>query len=161
MDDVFEKFYDRTLRFLSYRPRSEKEIVNFLKKPRGRKKEKIDEPTIEKILKKLKEHNFVNDEEFARWLVEQRQGRKPRGKRLIKIELKQKGIADEIISSALSADQIPNEKELAKRALEKKVTMYRRLSRQEAHQKLSQFLLRRGFTWEIVKEAVDEVFKKE
>ncbi len=151
--DNFQKFYNRTLRFLSYRPRSEKEIIDFLKK------KKVEPSIISKILKKLQEQNFINDEEFTKWWIEQRQGNKPRGIRVIKMELKQKGISDELITNyqLLITDQL----ELAKKALEKKVSTYRNLPREKAYRKLSQFLLRRGFDWETVKDVIDEVLKKE
>lgn len=161
--DSFQKFYDRALRFLSFRPRSEKEIRDFLKRPRKkrskRKTETIDEATVEKIIAKLKEFNFINDEEFAKWWVEQRQGHKPRGKRVIEMELKQKGIPEELITNYQLL--ITNQLDLAKKAVEKKAVMYRGLPREKAYQKLSQFLLRRGFDWETVREVVDEVLKKE
>ena len=160
--ELFEKFYDKTLRFLSYRPRSEKEIRDFLRKPRGRKKEKVDESTIEKILVKLKKHNFVNDEEFVRWWVEQRTGTKPRGFRLIKMELQQKGINREMIDTILGYyDMKILSKDGVKRLIAKQYPKYAKLQKQEAYQKLSQFLLRRGFSWDTVKEAIDEIMKKE
>lgn len=151
--DNFQKFYDRALRFLSYRPRSEKEIRDFLKK------KKIEPPIISKIIKKLKEQNFINDEEFTKWWIEQRQRNKPRGMRVIKMELKQKGISDELITNCQLL--ITNQLELAKKALEKKVKSYRNLPREKAYRKLSQFLLRRGFDWDTVKDVIDEVLKKE
>lgn len=151
--DNFQKFYDRALRFLSYRPRSEKEITNFLKR------KKVEPSIINKILQKLKEQDLVNDEEFAKWWIEQRQGSRPRGIRVIKMELKQKGISDELITSYQLL--ITNQLELAKKALEKKVKSYRNLPREKAYRKLSQFLLRRGFDWDTVKEVIDEVLKKE
>lgn len=156
--DKFQKFYDRTLRFLSFRPRSEKEIVSFLKKPHGRKKERLDDQTIAKIIKKLKEQNFINDEEFAKWWIEQRQGSKPRGKRIIIMELKQKGIAEFIIQN--SEFIIQKQDELAKKALERIAGRYQKLPRHEAYRKMSEFLLRRGFDWEAIKSGVDEVLRK-
>ena len=161
--DSFQKFYDRVLRFLSFRPRSEKEIRDYLKRPRKRrsrsKQEPIDEATIEKIVSKLKDQGFINDGEFAKWWVEQRQGSKPRGARVIRMELKQKGIPDDLITN--NQLLITNQSELAKKALEKKIKLYRHFPRERIYQKLSQFLLRRGFEWETVKEAIDEALKKE
>lgn len=160
--DPFQKFYDRALRFLSYRPRSEKEIVDYLKRPRGRKKEKVDEKVIAKILNKLKEHNFVNDEEFARWWVEQRTGAKPKGFRLIKIELQQKGIDKETIEKILGEyDTKILGADGARRLLVKALPRYKKLPRLALQQKLSQFLLRRGFEWDTVKGAIDEIVEKE
>ena len=91
MDDL-EKFYKAAFRFLSFRPRSEKEVKRLLKK------KKCDELTSQRIIENLKEHKFLNDEEFARWWIEQRTFIKPKAWRVIKFELKQKGIAEEIIA---------------------------------------------------------------
>lgn len=160
--DGYAKFYDRALRFLSYRPRSEKEVIDYLKRPRGRKKETVDEKIIAKILKKLKEHNFINDEEFARWWIEQRTGTKPKGFRLIKIELQQKGISKETSEKILGEyDTRILGAEGVKRLLIKVLPRYKKLPPIEFRLKLSQFLLRRGFEWETVKEAIDEIVKKE
>ena len=112
MDD-FEKFYNSSLKFLSYRPRSEKEVRNklktLIKRHSGEQSEfRIDsgvanapendraETVIEKIISKLKKQNFINDEEFAKGWIENRIRFKPRSLRLIKLELKQKGISEEI-----------------------------------------------------------------
>ena len=161
--ELFEKFYDKTLRFLSFRPRSEKEIRDFLKKPRGRKKEKVDEPTIEKIINKLKEQDFINDEEFTQWWIEQRtQSKKPKGVRLIKLELQQKGIDREMMDMILGNYDIRIlGMEGAKKLAVKQYQKYAKLPKQEAYQKLSQFLLRRGFAWDTVKKTIDEIMKKE
>lgn len=162
MDERIQKFYDRTLRFLSFRPRSEKEIIDFLKKPHGRKKERVDQQTIDKILGKLKDQRLINDEEFVKWWIEQRTGGRPRGIRLIKIELQQKGIDRELIEKILGDYDIKIlSADGAKRLVEKQYPKYAKLPRQEKYQKLSQFLLRRGFDWDTIKKAIDEVMKKE
>ena len=147
----YEKFYNRTLRFLSYRPRSEKEIKDFLKR------KKVNELLASKILKKLRELNFVNDEEFTKWWIEQRTGSRPRGLRLIKLELKQKGISEEMTTAIIHDSRfiIQKEEEFARKALEKKLKTWRRLSKEEFREKAVAFLLRRGFAFDTIKQAVD------
>ena len=89
--DSFEKFYNKALEFLSYRTRSEKEV-------REKLKLKQAEPQVfEKVISKLKEKRFINDEEFARQWIENRERFKPRSLRLIRLELRQKGIEGEIL----------------------------------------------------------------
>ena len=98
--ESFDELYNRALRFLSYRPRSEQEVIkNLLKK-------KAPEDIISKIISKLKENNFINDEEFVKWWAEQRIELKPRSLRLIKIELRQKGISEEIITQAIQNSEL-------------------------------------------------------
>ena len=70
--EEFEKFYNQALRFLSYRPRSEKEVRNKLKIKSEKLKIEDSTVTIDKIIQKLKEYNFINDLEFAKKWVEER-----------------------------------------------------------------------------------------
>src|SRR3989344_7045971 len=96
---------DSALKILSLRPHSKQEVIKFL-----RKKTK-DDTLINQIIEKLEKAKLINDEEFGRWLVESRSRSRPRGVRLLKQELKQKGI---------DTDVNINETELAQNALNKK-----------------------------------------
>ena len=60
-------------------------------------------------------------------------------------------------------DQWPmtNEIELAKKAVEKKLRLWKNLPPEEFRQKLTGFLARRGFDWETIKKTIDESLKKE
>ncbi len=160
--DQFAKFYNKALKFLSYRPRSEKEIRDNLKgkryKKHGTSGTEINDSVIEQIINKLKEQKFLNDEEFAKWWIESRLNYKPRALRLIKIELKQKGISDDIIESLIhdSESLIHNDLEMAKRLAEKKIKRYKDLPKQEIYQKLGRFLSSKGFSWDTIKKAIEE-----
>lgn len=145
----FEKFYNKALRFLSYRPRSEKEIRdNLIKK-------KTPAEIVEKIITRLKEQNFIDDEEFTKWWIEQRNTFKPRALKFIKIELKQKGISGEIIEKIIQDDL-----ESAKKLVQKKINKYKNLPKQEVYQKLGRILASKGFNWETIKRVIDELFNK-
>lgn len=154
--DQFDRFYNKTLKFLSFRPRSEKEIKDYLTR------KKAGSFVIEKIIKTLKDQNFLNDLEFAKWWIEQRIRFKPRSSRLIKMELKQKGISDEIIEFQISNIQYPisNDLERAKKIAESKIYKYKGLSKQEIFRKLGSLLARRGFSYDVIKQSIDEVLKK-
>ena len=145
--DGFEKFYNRALKFLSYRPRSKQEVIkNLLRK-------KAPEDIIKKITAKLEEQKFLNDEEFVKWWIEQRTTFKPRSLRLIKIELKQKGISNELVEKVINdlgftVDDLVS----AKKLIERKKEKWKNLSREQKFQKLSRFLASRGFSYDIIKE---------
>jgi regulatory protein len=154
--DSFEKFYNKALEFLSYRTRSEKEV-------RDKLKTKQAEPgIIEKVISKLKEKRFINDEEFARQWIENRNRFKPRSLRLIKLELRQKGIEEEIVEKVIQDLDFNSESELgqAKKLVEKRIDKVRDLPKQEIYQKLGRFLASKGFNWDTVKKAIDEVLDK-
>ena len=109
MDD-FEKFYKAAIRFLSFRPRSEKEMRDYLTRKLSKAKsssagkKSAEEPLITRIIESLKRDKFINDEEFVRWWVEQRMLLKPKAWRVIKYELKQKGLSEELIEEAQSSE---------------------------------------------------------
>ncbi len=153
--DEFEKYLNKAFHFLSFRPRSEKEVRdNLLKK-------KAPAEIIERVINSLNEHKFLNDEDFARLFIEQRLRFRPKGLRIIKLELRQKGINQEIIDQTISNLQkddgeVPNsDMDSAKKLVEKKMPRYKDLTKQEIYNKLGSYLARRGFDWDIIKKAID------
>ena len=93
MQDEREITYQKALHFLSYRPRSSAELRQNLSK-RG-----ITESLIEETLNRLQSTGLVNDEAFARAWVENRNTFRPRGKPALRMELRRKGLSDEIVQS--------------------------------------------------------------
>lgn len=152
----FQKIYDRSLKFLSYRPRSEKELSDwFMRK-------EVGEETKTLVLSKLKQQGFINDQEFARWWVEQRMSFHPTGTRLLKLELVKKGIPRGIIQEQLEQiiDDPDAVKVQAKKLIEKKMKIWQDLPEQELRQKLYGVLVRKGFPWDVVKLVVESELKK-
>jgi len=154
-DPSFENLYDKTLRFLSFRPRSEKEILDYLKnktsfaKAADDQKEELSQ-TFDKILKKLKEYKFIDDLAFAKWFIENRK----KGKRLILLELSHKGISKEIIEEAQSLfDLAKKDSDLLEKLIDKKWKIYQR-NPEKAYEKMMGFLMRRGFDYDTVKKAI-------
>ena len=154
---VFEnetnKLVDKALRFLSFRPRSEREVRDRLRRKLGKKSQPSLDKVIDNVLNRLKHLDYINDEEFAKWWVGQRQTHSPRGSRLIRSELFQKGIAQEIIDKVLPEDE-EGEVEQALKTAKKKLRSYQKLDPQEFKQKMGQYLARRGFGWEVVNETL-------
>lgn len=159
MDD-FEKFYNSSLRFLSYRPRSEKEVRDRLKIKYQKSNIKNLTLIIDKVIQKLKEQKFLNDEEFAKWWIESRLRFRQRSINLIKRELLQKGVPDEIIETRITNQESRGDLERAKKLIEKRIERFRSLPKSEIYQKLGSYLARRGFDWETIKQAIDELIFK-
>ncbi|MEK7450999.1 MAG: regulatory protein RecX [Patescibacteria group bacterium] len=154
--EEFEKFYNKALKFLSYRPRSEKEIRDKLFQ------KKASSEVIEKVIQKLKEQKFIDDEEFAKLWIESRNRSKPRSLRLIKLELKRKGITEEQIESGIKNQEsgIKTDLEQAKSLVEKRIKRLRSLDRQKIYEKLGRFLASKGFGWDTIKQSIDEVLNE-
>lgn len=154
-EDEFIKFYDRALNFLSYRPRSEKELQDWFKK------KKIGNKTQKLIEKKLRRFNYLDDREFTRWWIEQRMTFRPFGKRRLDLELRQKGINQEMIEEELGKLEDDKLIELAEELAKKRMKTLKNLPYFETREKLLAFLSRRGFRWEIIKTVVAKTLKKE
>jgi len=168
-----EKLYSKTLNFLSYRPRSEKEIKDYLKKnlstlPAPARRSfsesgiacQVERKIQSKILKKLKRLKLLNDFDFASWWVNQRLTFRPRGKRLIRAELFQKGISKNIIDKVLSTINNQQSTILAKKVINKKMKFYKKLPELKLRQKLFSHLARRGFDFSLAKDVIDEELEK-
>lgn len=150
--ELFEKLLNKAYHLLYFRPRTEAEIRRRLGKITK------EEALIDKAVAKLKDLNYLNEEEFVRRWQEDRQTFKPKGIKLIKLELQRLGVEKETIDKVLNdKNRISfSQVELATRALQKKILLYKNLPKREFKQKLSQFLARRGFDWETIETAVKE-----
>src|SRR5579872_3889228 len=152
----FDAYYLKALKFLTIRPRSEKEIRDYLQK------QKANEQLVDVILNKLKEQKFLNDEEFARLWVRSRTEFKPKGWHLIQLELKQKGISQDIIKNLESriknqGEEKRNELSLAIEILEKKRKKFEPMDKRERFNKAGSLLARRGFDLDTIKKAINEL----
>lgn len=147
--DALIKAYDRAVRFLGYRKRSVKEVRDKLQQL------EYSEAAIAAVVEKLERLGYLNDYDFAETWVRDRLNLKPTAKKVIRLELKQKGISEEIISMVLSDIDPQTETAQAIRLVEKKG--FSALSGQARDQKIKNFLLRKGFGWETVKAVLDSL----
>lgn len=149
--DLTESAYQRALNFLSYRSRSEQEIRLNLSK------HQIPEEVIFEVLGKLRQSSLVDDRAFARTWIENRCQFKPRGKRALSVELRQKGIPGEIIDDELKG---LDEDVLALQCARNKASRYQHLDQEKFQTKMFAFLNRRGFPYQIIKDTVLEVWRE-
>ena len=136
--------FDKALTHLSATLKTEKQISDFLAK-KGYLPAVIDY-----VLEKLRSYNFLNDREYAETYVQSAVKRK--GGRLIKMELRSKGIADESIENALSSLDEADELETAKTLLLK--YMRGKTADVSTLQKAYRHLMGKGFSYDVVKEAL-------
>jgi len=149
--DEIEEAYNKTLSYLSYRPRSRSELERYLK---GKK---VSEEAVTTVMERLTQAQFVNDEDFARFWVENREQFSPRSKRALRSELRQKGIADADVQEALGS---VDEDRGAYEAAAKRAARMTDLDRETFQRRLSGFLQRRGFGYGVVKQVVTRLWKE-
>ena len=87
-----KKHVTRRSVFLAVRPRSEQELRRRLAQ------KKYPEDIITQVIARLGDVKLVDDRDFAKFWVETREGFKPRSKRALQYELRQKGVANEEIT---------------------------------------------------------------
>lgn len=146
-EDERQRAYDQAVRFLSYRPRSRSEMTHYL---RGKH---LDESVIDEILERLTQAGYLDDEAFARFWVENRNCFRPRSRRALEYELRQKGLSRQVIVQALGG---LDDEAAAWQAVRRLLPRWSALDDDRLHQKIAGFLGRRGFGYEVI----DAVFKK-
>lgn len=151
-EDEREAVYQRALHFLSYRPRSSAEIRKNLEK------HAVPAALIAETIERLERNGLVNDETFARLWVENRNQFRPRSRSHLSMELRQKGIDDEVIRTVLEADV--DEEALALEAARKYARRVEGLERTEFRNKLGGFLARRGFSYGIIAPIVAQLWEE-
>ena len=144
-----KKINDNALRYLANRAHSEKELTLKLKH-KG-----YAEALIGEIISDLKQTKFVNDQEFALSFARNRLISKPMGEHLLRQELWQKGIEKKIIDSTITQvfSEQPQE-ELSLNLIKKFKSRYKTLDSTAQKKKLHDFLVRRGFSWDVVNEVI-------
>ena len=130
------------LKFLKFRSRTVFEIGQKLRT------KKIDDKEIKKTIEVLKRNKLLDDKNFAKMWVADRNLLKPEGSYLLKMELKRLGVADEIIQDALENQ---DEEKLVKQALESKSRL-----KNADFQKKAAFLQRRGFKTSVIYKVIKE-----
>ena len=134
------------MKLISLRKRSVFEI-----KKRLRKK-KFEGDIIEEVLQELKNYKYLNDEEFAEAYINDRINFNPRGRFLIKKELNERGIAENIIERKIE-ELLSKEKEIesAKKMAEKKSrTINDRTDKIKVNQKIRSYLQSKGYSFDII-----------
>jgi regulatory protein len=151
--DAEEVALQRALKFISYRPRSSTEIRQNLRN-KG-----VSEDLINKVVTRLESSRVVDDKGFARMWVENRSDYRPRGRRMLSFELKQKGIAEDIIRETLD-ESLPDEDELAYQAALLQSRKLRQMDWAEFRRKMYDHLARRGFSYDAANAAVHRVWSE-
>lgn len=139
------KMYERSLMFAMLRPRSQKEMRDYFRR------KKWDASDAEHVLQKLVAKGYINDVSFARSWVQNRAINKKMSKRKLVLELKQKGVSEEIIQGTIDSSEF-NEST----ALSELIAKKRKLARYQDQQKLMQYLARQGFGFDDIKRALQD-----
>jgi regulatory protein len=144
------KAYHSALHYLKFRSRSKKEMETYLIRQKG-----IDVVFVAKVLQRLQKEGYLNDEQFAKdwshFRIQQSKGRK-----YVKAELREKGLTEQQIQSALSGINPDQERESAFKLAKARWNRYAQEDWPAIQRKLGGYLLRQGFTNEVVYSVLQE-----
>lgn len=151
-EDGYHKAYQRALDYLSRRPRSQQEMVRYL-----RDKE-VSESQRARIVARLERAGLLDDAAFARYWIENRDAFRPKGPQALRFELRQKGLEDKTINEALAESEL-DPVEGAMRVARSYLPRLRQIEeRQQFHNKLASHLARRGFGWEVIRPIAEQLW---
>ncbi len=145
---------EKALRLLSYRMRSVEELRKKLNE------KKFTKMSVEPVIQDLLRVGLLDDRQFATAYVQTHMIQKPISKRLLHQELLSKGIDDDIAEQAVEKEYgARSETEVAIDLVRKKIEKYRsgQVEPKKIRKKISDFLLRRGFNWDVIGEVMREL----
>ena len=149
--DNFQRCLNAAMRYLSYRPRSESELRERLRR------RNFDDESIGGVVAKLKELGLVDDREFAQFWQDNRQAFSPRSSSLTRLELRRKGVAEEVISQVVNP---ASDGESAYRAALGKARRLPVSDYQSFRRRLGEYLKRRGFSYGVINNTVQQLWQE-
>lgn len=147
-----EAALQRALHLLSYRPQSEAEIRMKLKKAG------MEAGVIDNAIERLRMNGLVRDEGFAQDWIENRSTFRPRSRKMLAYELRQKGVAEEVIQKTLETAN--DDDDLAYQAASRYAHKLAGADWDEFRRRLVSFLARRGFSYGTASVVVQRVWQE-
>ncbi len=148
-EDEVKKALHQCYSYLSYRMRSELEVKRHLQK------KEIEEPIIYQVIEQLRKQKYVDDLAFAQSYVRDKKRLLTKGPLLLKKELQEKGVQEDKIGQALKEYAKHEQLEAASLFVTKRAARAHKDSNRMFLQKLKLQLQQKGFTHEVIQEAVD------
>lgn len=147
------KTFDRAVNLLAYKPRSEREL-----RERLLEKDWTNEEIVDAVLEKLKEYNYLNDDQFARELAASKLRQKPMGARVLKQKLALRKLDKETVQEAVEQtfSEQPEE-EIIKQSIAKRLRLKGKPETREDTKKFYDYLLRQGFSYDLVSRKMREI----
>lgn len=151
--DEIERAVQGAITFVSYRPRSEREVRDRLRK------RQFSPPAIDQAIERMRGWGYLDDQAFAEWWVGNRAEHRPRGKRLLAGELRSRGVSSEIAGEVIEEADL-DETSAALELARKRLPSLSSLDRPTQERRLAAFLGRRGYGWDVIKPVLKEVFEE-
>lgn len=164
LSDLQERLFNRAINYLNRSIRSKSQIRTYLNtlliKKKGKWFSTLDREQeskiIDEVLCKLEEYSYLDDREYAEQFILSRMKNKPRGKRVLLSELISKGISKDLAQEKLD-ELVEDEYVMLKQTYEKR---FKDEILQKDDRKKIDFLLRKGFNWDLIERFINNEFEK-
>ncbi len=143
---VLIKAKNRAASFLGSSKKTEKAVYDKLEECG------YSEDICAKVIEELKKYGYIDDMDYAESYISDRLKLNPRGRYALKMELRQKGVKDSIIERALDNAQIDESIYIKQLIIKKRYDIHDMDEKEK--KKLFDFLLRRGFSYGIIKDTI-------
>jgi len=149
--------FDRAVNLLAFKQRSVSEL-----RTRLLEKDWTNAEIVEEVIEKLAGYGYLNDVQFAKSFAASQIRQKPIGKRVLKQKLTLKKLDKETVDQALEkAFEETPEAEIIDRAIEKRLRIKGKPETREDTKKFFDFLLRQGFSFDLVRDKMRQIAKNE
>ncbi len=144
----------RALNLLTHRSRSERELRQRLRQ-KG-----YTAPAIDETIRRVRGWGYLDDARFAEAWVEQRQASRPRSRRALASELREKGVDRDIIETTIEhakIDEVVDARMLASDKWRKEHGQ----PPEKRRQRTASYLARRGYSWQVARQVIEELASEE
>jgi regulatory protein len=150
------RVFDAALRFLGNRPRSRTEVRRRLLRRQPNRPERSAE-VVDRVLARLERMNLLDDHAFADYWAEQRERFSPRAAYAVSQELRARGVDRDTADAAVDPERDAERALEAGRARARSLTS---LDYPTFRARLGSFLLRRGFSYGIVRDTTRALWEE-
>lgn len=146
---------NRAVKLLAAKPRSVGEL-----RERLLEKTWTNDDIVSRVIEKLEEYKYLDDQKFAKDLALSKLRQKPQGKRRLQQSMSQKKLDRETLDTAIASafEKIP-ETELIERAIEKRLRLKGRPETREDTKRFYDYLLRQGFGSDLIRDKMSAISK--
>ena len=149
--------FDRAVNLLTYKSRSIAEL-----RERLLEKDWTNEEIVDEVIAKLEEYGYLNDEQFAKDFAASKIRQKPHGQTSFAAKTGAQKSSKETVDAAIEkAFEETPEAELIERAIEKRLRLKGKPETREDTKKFYDYLLRQGFSYDLVSSKMREISSKE
>jgi regulatory protein len=152
--DTLEKAHQKAMDFITYRPRSEREVRQRLTRAG------VDEASMTQIVADLRNAGLLDDASFSKEWVESRLRSAPGSRRKLEWELRQKGVAQNVIDKTLQTADV-DDLQTALNMAQRRLPRLAGLDAISQKRKLSDYLARNGFDYTTISEVLATVLNRD